>query len=190
MNGGLSAEVDYGAAISPVDCANIVRSGRSTRDGHERGRDNFLLTRFDEQPVLESDLPQIAAWVFQATTATVGLRATSRAGFEHMHVLALAYWHHMHAARLFLAFIHGRPLRATSGRSAYHISGEACTWLGSMARDAGNPSPSYIRPEAAEVSREILLTGRRRDRNYVTLVRDAAAAFNLLDCRRAFVLCD
>jgi hypothetical protein len=41
MNGGLSAEVDYGAAISPVDCANIVRSGRSTRDGHERGRDKL-----------------------------------------------------------------------------------------------------------------------------------------------------
>jgi len=35
-----------------------------------------------------------------------------------MHVLALAYWqHHMHAARLFLAFIHGCPLRARSGRS-------------------------------------------------------------------------
>ena len=48
----------------------------------------------------------------------MGLRATSRAGFEHMHVLALAYWqHHMHAARLFLAFIHGCPLRARSGQS-------------------------------------------------------------------------
>jgi len=31
MNGGLSAEVDYGAAISPVDCANIVPSGRSDK---------------------------------------------------------------------------------------------------------------------------------------------------------------
>jgi hypothetical protein len=36
-----SAEVDYGAAISPVDCANIVPSGRSTRDEHESGHDKL-----------------------------------------------------------------------------------------------------------------------------------------------------
>ena len=47
----------------------------------------------------------------------MGLRATLRVGFEHMHVLALVYWHHMHAARLFLAFIHECPLRARSGPS-------------------------------------------------------------------------
>jgi hypothetical protein len=72
------------------------------------GAINFLIKRFDEQPVLESDLPQIAAGVFQADDGHDGIAG---AGFEHMHVLALAYWHHMHAARLFLAFIHGCPLR-------------------------------------------------------------------------------
>ena len=83
------------------------------------GAINFLIKRFDEQPVLESDLPQIAAGVFQADDGHGGIAGDfARAGFEHMHVLALAYWqHHMHAARLFLAFIHGCPLRAMSGRS-------------------------------------------------------------------------
>ena len=111
MNGGLSAEVDYGAAISPVDCANIVRSGRSTRDGHERGRDK-----------LSDKALRRAAGSRERPTSNrcLGLSGRRRPRwewFEHMHVLALAYWHHMHAARLFLAFIHGCPLRAMSGRS-------------------------------------------------------------------------
>jgi hypothetical protein len=81
------------------------------------GAINFLIKRFDEQPVLESDLPQIAAGVFQADDGHGGIAGDFARGVRAVHVLVLAYWHHMHAARLFLAFIHGCPLRARSGRS-------------------------------------------------------------------------
>ena len=37
------------------------------------GAINFLVMRFDEQPVLESDLPQIAAGVFQADDGHGGI---------------------------------------------------------------------------------------------------------------------
>ena len=37
------------------------------------GAINFLIKRFDEQPVLESDLPQIAAGVFQADDGHGGI---------------------------------------------------------------------------------------------------------------------
>jgi len=99
-----------------VDCANIVRSGRSTRDGHERGRDK-LSDKALRRAFLESDLPQIAAGVFQADDGHGGIAGDFARGVRAVHVLVLAYWHHMHAARLFLAFIHGCPLRAMSGRS-------------------------------------------------------------------------
>ena len=73
-----------------------------------------LIRRFDEQPVLESDLPQIAARVFQADDGHGGIAGDFARGVEQMHVFALVYWHHMHAARLFLAFIHGCPQTFTT----------------------------------------------------------------------------
>jgi hypothetical protein len=54
------------------------------------GAINFLIKRFDEQPVLESDLPQIAAGVFQADDGHGGIAGDF--ALEHMHVLALVYW--------------------------------------------------------------------------------------------------
>lgn len=57
--------------------------------GMNAGAINFLVMRFDEQPVLESDLPQTAAGVFQADDGhggiagdfARGVRAHACAGF-------------------------------------------------------------------------------------------------------------
>jgi hypothetical protein len=51
------------------------------------GAINFLIKRFDEHFSRATYLKELPG-SFRPTTATVGLRATSRAGFEHMHVLA------------------------------------------------------------------------------------------------------
>ena len=81
--------------------------------GMNAGAINFLIKRFDEQPVLESDLPQIGASVFQADDGHGGIAG---AGFEHKHVLAFGYFHHKKNPRLFIEFIHRRPHSATNGR--------------------------------------------------------------------------
>ena len=73
------------------------------------GAINFLIKRFDEQPVLESELPQIAAGVFQADDVHGGIAGDFARG---VRAHACARFGLLHAARRFLAFIHGCPLRA------------------------------------------------------------------------------
>ena len=127
MNGGLSAEVDYGAAISPVDCANIVRSGRSTRDGHERGRDK-----------LSDKALRRAAGSRERPTSNrcLGLSGRRRPRWDcgrgvRAHACARFGLLAPHACRPAVSGVYPRTSASRHERPfAYHISGEACSWLG------------------------------------------------------------
>ena len=67
----------------------MYRPADRRETGMNAGAINFLIKRFDEQPVLESDLPQTAAGLFQADDGhggiagdfARGVRAHACAGF-------------------------------------------------------------------------------------------------------------
>ena len=94
------------------------------------GAINFLIKRFDEQPVLESDLPQITAGVFQADDGHGGIAGDFARGVR-AHACARFGLLAPHACRPAVSGVYPRTSASRHERPfAYHISGEACSWLG------------------------------------------------------------
>ena len=82
--------------------------------GMNAGAINFLIKRFDEQPVLESDLPQIAAGVFQADDVHGGIAGDFARGVRSQACARFGLLA-PHACRPAVSgVIHGCPLRADS----------------------------------------------------------------------------
>jgi hypothetical protein len=77
------------------------------------------------------------------------------------------------------ALRHERPF-------AYHVSGEACSWLG-LPWLGTRESLHVLYPAGGFDMTRDPANDRRRDRNHVTLVRNAAAAFNLLQYAARFL---